>query len=500
MKHLSRIFILLFTLFFSSLYADQEYFWRPTERWRGFNLLGMYIDQGQEPSFQEWDFQQIHQLGFNFVRLPLSYHFWIQNKDWKKINKNRVRIIDQAIAWGQKYDLHVQLCFHRAPGYTVAYPPEKKDLFTDPEAQRICAMHWTFFAKRYRSIPNDRLSFNLLNEPPSTLSDERYTAITTLLIQAIHKEDPKRFIIADGLSLGLRPARGLFPQKQLIGQAMRGYQPISLSHYLAPWMNLPNQRPQWPPSPTTSPLYGMTKSPWNTPLILQNPPLGKWEIRFGKISSLAHFVADADGQRIVDHTFHPKIGEGWTNTVFRQQWNIYQGEPTTPLIFFIDHKYDELKLSILEGDWANIRSIHILTPQGKETSQTFTDHWGQPNRKPFQFYSWNSTVAFRDLTISPHLGRTFILKQMLEPWAPARKENVFTYVGEFGAFNKTPHSIVLNWMEDQLQVWKEKNVGWALWNFRGPFGILDSDRADVKYENYHGHKLDRKMLQLLQKY
>ncbi len=37
-------------------------------------------------------------------------------------------------------------------------------------------------------------------------------------------------------------------------------------------------------------------------------------------------------------------------------------------------------------------------------------------------------------------------------------------------------------------------------NFRGSFGILDSSRADVGYEDFHGHKLDRKMLELLERY
>jgi endoglucanase len=36
-----------------------------------------------------------------------------------------------------------------------------------------------------------------------------------------------------------------------------------------------------------------------------------------------------------------------------------------------------------------------------------------------------------------------------------------------------------------------------MWNLRGGFGVLDSDRADVKYEDFRGHKLDRKMLELL---
>jgi hypothetical protein len=37
-----------------------------------------------------------------------------------------------------------------------------------------------------------------------------------------------------------------------------------------------------------------------------------------------------------------------------------------------------------------------------------------------------------------------------------------------------------------------------LWNFRGSFGVLDSGRADVQYEDWRGHKLDRAMLRLLQ--
>ena len=43
-------------------------------------------------------------------------------------------------------------------------------------------------------------------------------------------------------------------------------------------------------------------------------------------------------------------------------------------------------------------------------------------------------------------------------------------------------------------------IGWGLWNFRGSFGLIDSERKDIEYEDLHGHKLDRKLLTLLQKY
>jgi endoglucanase len=39
----------------------------------------------------------------------------------------------------------------------------------------------------------------------------------------------------------------------------------------------------------------------------------------------------------------------------------------------------------------------------------------------------------------------------------------------------------------------------ALWNFRGPFGVLDTQRPGTKFEDWHGHQLDRPLLALLQK-
>jgi endoglucanase len=74
------------------------------------------------------------------------------------------------------------------------------------------------------------------------------------------------------------------------------------------------------------------------------------------------------------------------------------------------------------------------------------------------------------------------------------------HVGEWGSFNKTPHTVTLAWMEDCLSLWQVAGWGNALWNLRGAFGVLDSERQDVQYEDFKGHKLDRKMLELLKRY
>jgi endoglucanase len=88
-------------------------------------------------------------------------------------------------------------------------------------------------------------------------------------------------------------------------------------------------------------------------------------------------------------------------------------------------------------------------------------------------------------------------RERIAPWQALEKRGVGVHVGEWGAHNQTPHRVTLAWMRDQLALWKEANWGWALWNLRGSFGVLDSNRVDVQYEDFRGHKLDREMLNVL---
>jgi aryl-phospho-beta-D-glucosidase BglC (GH1 family) len=92
------------------------------------------------------------------------------------------------------------------------------------------------------------------------------------------------------------------------------------------------------------------------------------------------------------------------------------------------------------------------------------------------------------------------LEKLYAPWIDAVKKGVGVHCGECGCWKETPHDIFLSWFEDVIGILTENKIGYALWNFRGDFGIMDSGRKDVDYEDWHGHKLDRKLLTLLQKY
>jgi endoglucanase len=92
------------------------------------------------------------------------------------------------------------------------------------------------------------------------------------------------------------------------------------------------------------------------------------------------------------------------------------------------------------------------------------------------------------------------LERHYAQWADLARRSVGVHCGEGGAFSYTPHHVVLAWLRDVLEILTEHNIGYALWNFRGGFGILDSGRQDVEYEDWYGHALDRQLLDLLREF
>ena len=164
------------------------------------------------------------------------------------------------------------------------------------------------------------------------------------------------------------------------------------------------------------------------------------------------------------------------------------------------HGVDPHRLVIADGlKWGNVpvpelakvkvaQSMHDYTPiqltHYKASWMEGSDTWPVPD--------WPLTVG------GQNWDKTRLQKDQVAPWQALVKQGVGVHIGEWGAYNQTPHPIVLAWMRDQLSLWHDAGFGWALWNFRGSFGVLDSDRGDVVYETYQGHKLDRAMLNLLQ--
>lgn len=232
-------------------------------RWRGFNLLYLFQARMQKGPVEipEDDFLMIRDLGFDFVRIPMDYWFWI-DPAWKtsgrpaaedllKINEAGLAPVDRVVELGRKHGLHVSLNLHRAPGYCINQAElEPRLLWRDKDAEDAFVFHWEMFAKRYRDISPGEVSFNLVNEAPGPrpgyMSREDYRRVMTRSAEKIREITPDRTIIIDGLNVGNKVVYEMMPTG--VAQSVHAYNPAEISHYRAGWVDKRSDfpHPLWP--------------------------------------------------------------------------------------------------------------------------------------------------------------------------------------------------------------------------------------------------------------
>ncbi len=470
-------------------------------RWRGFNLLEKFTLAGNRP-YSEWDFDTIAEWGFDFVRLPTDYRIWTQSPGVYR--EQPLREIDQAIAWARSRGIHVSLNLHRAPGYCVNPPKESLNLWADDasgeQARQQFAAQWRMLTERYRGIPPAELSFNLVNEP-GDITGAQYLRAATPAVVAIRERDPARLIVADGAYWGRRPVQELRPL--MVAQSTRGYDPMVLTHYQASWVDGSDNwpLPTWPVGASFNQyLYGNYKPDVKSPLVLKTnlPQAAQLGFIVERVSAIAELLIWADGQLVFQKTFQPGAGAGeWKQSTLRPEWNSYEAVYDKEYTANLPAGTREIQIEVSKGDWLTFSGIRIYPFPGVPSQELVL----KPDN-PQMGVRQEPLVLDAQGKLSPVGGPYTITRQTLwdnivQPWRGLAALGVGVHVGEWGAHSSTPHNVVLAWMKDCLQNWKDAGMGWALWNLRGDFGVLDSRRLDVRYEDYKGHRLDRKMLELL---
>lgn len=348
-------------------------------RWRGFNIVDLFSTSVRWKEFfpmddgriAEEDFEMIKELGFNFVRIPMSYLFFGKGLFGRTPDPDRFFLMDRVVELGQNHGVHVMLAFHRAPGYCVTQEsqfdfPERGNLFENDDDRADFIKWWRTIAERYRGVPAEALSFDLLNEPMN-IDDVAFERTFLPAIEAISSVSPNRMIHIEGSlrwgidSFILQPAPASIATLPNVINSVHLYDPVPLTHYQCPWMPLPLefQAPTWPYEPI---------------------PRKRVE------------PAESGHGRI------------WDKEALR----------------------------------------NLLTP-------------------------------YLELVAVGH--------------------NV--HVGEMGAYSKVAHDVYLAYMKDVVDLFDEYGLGYALWNFRGPFGVVDTGRTDAEHEEFHGHQLDRGLVEVL---
>lgn len=80
-------------------------------------------------------------------------------------------------------------------------------------------------------------------------------------------------------------------------------------------------------------------------------------------------------------------------------------------------------------------------------------------------------------------GKEFFRNSFADAIKIAKERDVPLYCGEYGVINIASNPSTLNWISDISDVFKEHNIGRAIWNYKGiDFGIIDSEYSEIFHE------------------
>jgi endoglucanase len=209
-------------------------------KYYGFNFQWMCSwNPGQKPEpADEKALDFMAEFGFNFVRIPVDYRFWIRDFDYSRPDESIFHYIDSYLHACRSRGIHMSLNLHRAPGYcTNRNDLEVHNLWIHDSTQNAFVYIWETFTHRYRGVPSWELSFDLINEPPAPgsygMTRQNHAALIRRTVAAIRAIDPQREIIIDGLGGGYL-AIPEFADLGLVHSG-RGYHPMPISHHKAGW-------------------------------------------------------------------------------------------------------------------------------------------------------------------------------------------------------------------------------------------------------------------------
>lgn len=447
--------------------------------WKGHTVKGRSetINSGIGMKYTKSEIAAIASCGFDFVRAPLDFRLLFDGKDTSRVSMGYLQTMDELVNWCAEYGIHICFDLHDMPGFTTDSTDSNDILFKDKETQDLFCQFWRFMSNHYKDVPSNLLSFNLLNEPHGyegeTLTDDVYSQVMLLAIDAIHNITPDRLIFVDMLGV-------------VSGKVVEGLADADVAQAFHPYF-MADGTETWPN-------YSMNGfiSHDNGILTLRGDFPAGTEVTIGLVmahrESMLSWISEktvvgeyAIGGEAMGENGCIDIGEEGTGG----EWRAYETRVWTAKL---TEAAEELRLEQNgEGLWYMLDHIRIALPD-KEILISVNNSYVPSEDVPVLLISNDGSVSSEKEGTLVYFTKDY-LREQFEKYADFReKTGRAVMIQEFGFNNTIPTPTALAAADDFLALADEYNIPWCSWH--GSFGVL-THKTEEEKENLFGKTLIR---------
>ena len=203
-------------------------------------ILGRGMNFGnalEAPNEGEWGLtikesyvQEIKDAGFNSVRLPVCWSAHTSYAAPYAIDATFLKRVDTVVNWCTSRGLAVIITIHHF-----------NDFYDNPDSENYKGMFaaiWQQLSAHYKSYDPEKLFFEVLNEPHSNLTADKWNVLIPSILGTIRKIDTERTLIIDVPDYGYHESIGklMIPESEInVIVSVRYYLPYPFTHQGAHW-------------------------------------------------------------------------------------------------------------------------------------------------------------------------------------------------------------------------------------------------------------------------
>ena len=130
------------------------------------------------------------------------------------------------------------------------------------------------------------------------------------------------------------------------------------------------------------------------------------------------------------------------------------------------HYYRPMLVTHHTAPWWDVGGTYAgpITYPGRPIARRDLRRLDEALRAEIEAQGWNRPFS-----------RETIVEDLAEPLVVRDDLGLPLYCGEFGCYDRTPDPLRIAWYRDMLSVFDEYDIGWANWDYKGSFGIVDAN-------------------------